>query len=719
MKKRNLKVLSAVLTASMALTMGGCGNGSSDTTPTPAPTTGATSGNETTPEPTKAADTGDTGSDTTTPTPNAGTETPGNTDTPKEITTIRFGTHYEQELNPHYVDDVTGEYTMAEADREARFAAEQAILDEYGVVFEYVQYAGNTTEVLLQSVMANDPICDIAWMWGGSEGTVLAQNVLQQLDDYAYIFDDPEYSWMLYDKVFGHNYFLGAVMRFNQRWPLVYNISYIEAVDSLKDADGNTIYPNQLYEEGKWTWSTFKDYLAKIEAFYANSSAPNRPERRIDSYQTDYRFAALSALYANGGAIYGDSGLMANSEASKEAVAYIQDLMDNKLLTCETYDNSITPGWTWNGSNFQGGETVFTDIPDWYIGGAASEASKRGESIGIVPWPRPDDVAVDDPSYQQVLTVSDSIGILKGVSPEKTELALKALALYYKTYFTTSAGVETMAEYKDEFAAQQAANYGFDIFHEEVGDAMLRTYQQTAAKLTGNDLSDLIGMRVKWDEILGNSLYGANGTASYDVAIEANLNVFNTVVDDMTAILSSEGVHDNVNPAVNTASSDPLAIPAGTTFENVAWGDYITATDNADGTFDISAMEVEWNTEVDFGVVGTYSNAFKAKFTDSTGNTGEKEISFVIYDAANTIAPTVTLVAEPAAVAMDTSTADIAWKGSFIESATDANGLDVSRNIKADLSSLDTTTPGTYAVTITVTDFAGNATEVTVNVTVE
>lgn len=705
MKRKSRSVISALLTASMVFTMTGCGNSSNDADPSPTPTSGAAVTDEpSVTDPVVEPDVTDT------------PDTPD--DTPKEIVTIRFGTHYEQELNPHYVDEVTGEYTMAEADREARLAAEQAILDQYGVVFEYVQYAGNTTEVLLQSVMANDPICDIAWMWGGSEGQILAQNVLQQLDDYAYIFEDEEHSWMLYDQIFGHNYFLGAVMRFNQRWPLVYNISYIEEVDSLKDENGNTIYPNTLYEEGNWTWSTFQDYLAKIESFYANSSAPNRPERRIDAYQTDYRFAALSALYANGGGIYGTDGLQVNSEATKEAVAYIQTLMDSKLITCETYDNSVTPGWTWNGSNFQSGETVFTDIPDWYINGAASAATDRGQSIGIVPWPRPDDMSIDDENYRQVLTVSDSIGILKGVSAEKTELALKSLALFYETYYTSLAGVDTIKEYKEQYAAQQAAAYGFDIFHEEVGDAMLRTYQETAAKLVGNDYSDLIGMRGSWDEILGNSLYGASGTASYDVAIEANMNVFDTINNDMIAILASEGVNDNIKPSVSTVSGDALAIPAGTAFEDVAWGDYITATDNIDGALDISTMAVEWKTEVDFNVVGAYDNAFTAKFTDASGNVGTKDISFVIYNPANTTAPTVTVVEAPANVAVDTSTADITWKGSFIESAVDADGLDVSRNIKADLSGIDTTTPGTYTVTITVTDFAGNETQVDVTVTV-
>jgi hypothetical protein len=44
--------------------------------------------------------------------------------------------------------------------------------------------------------------------------------------------------------------------------------------------------------------------------------------------------------------------------------------------------------------------------------------------------------------------------------------------------------------------------------------------------------------------------------------------------------------------------------------------------------------------------------------------------------------------------------------------------LDVSGNITADITSLDTSTPGDYDVKVTVTDFAGNCADVTLKVTV-
>ena len=54
----------------------------------------------------------------------------------------------------------------------------------------------------------------------------------------------------------------------------------------------------------------------------------------------------------------------------------------------------------------------------------------------------------------------------------------------------------------------------------------------------------------------------------------------------------------------------------------------------------------------------------------------------------------------------------------FVESAVDADGLDVAGSINADLSTLDTSTPGDYSVKLTVTDFAGNTADTDVTVTV-
>src|SRR5690606_27121055 len=102
----------------------------------------------------------------------------------------------------------TGEYTMDEASRQAALAALEKVKEELNVEVEYVQYTQDVRNELITSVLANDPVCDIAGIWGGAESTILAQNILQPLDDYVHLFEDEEYSWMLYDKIYGHYYFL-------------------------------------------------------------------------------------------------------------------------------------------------------------------------------------------------------------------------------------------------------------------------------------------------------------------------------------------------------------------------------------------------------------------------------------------------------------------------------------------------------------------------------
>lgn len=635
-----------------------------------------------------------------------------------EPTVLKFGTHYVQELDPNYKDEVTGEYTMAENMRQAYLKAADKILEDYNVKFEFIQYSGDTKEVLLQSVMAGDPVCDIAWMWGGSEGTILAQNVLQKLDDYKDIFlNDEDAKFMLYDPIFGSYYFLGTLLRFTPRWPLVYNIDYIEAVDTLKDADGNTIYPTTLFEQGNWTWSAFKDYLSKIEAFYAGSSAPNRPERRIDAYQTDYRFAALSACYTNGGAVYGTNGLQVASNETKEGVAYIKDLMNSKLLTCETYDDSYTPGWTWNGNNFQSGETVFTDIPDWFINGASSSLAERGQSLGIIPWPRPDDMAIDDENYRQLMTASDSIGILKGVSKEKTELALKALKTYFMTYYEALGNTSTVSEYKEDCATQKATELGFDIFHEKIGDSILSAFQYVSKHSVNNDYADLIGIRSKWDDIVMNSLYGVNGTASYDVAIEANMNVFDEVVNNMTSILAATEIRDNMCPNISSVAPKPFAFPLGTKAEDIVWSNYIKAEDSVDGIIDPSAGTYDLSA-TDFNTVGVYSAGVALSIADKAGNAKDKTYDILVYNPDNTIQPTLVTKEEYRTIVLDEDTSAINWAADFVESATDADGLSLTGMITADLSQLDTSTPGEYEVVLTVIDYAGNEASATLKVTV-
>ncbi len=718
MKKFTKSVVALLMTTCMLFGLTACGNGNTtNTTPTPVPTQATEpGGNDTTPtpEPTKAPE-------------------PTKSEEPKEIVTIRYGTHWVNGLDPHYTDEVTGEYVMAADQREARYAAEAAILEEYGVVFEYVGF-GDTLQVLLQSVMANDPVCDIAVVWGGAEDDILAQNVLQKLDDYAYIFEDPEYSWMFLDKLYGGHYYLTDIVRFSQRWPLIYNIDLIE--------EAGLENPSVTFANGNWTWSTFKDLLTKLEAFYANDDT-------ISAYLTDHRFSVLSSIYTAGGAIYGNNGLSVTSDATKKGVAYIKELIDAGLLTEKgvEFGSDGDPDWTANCETFRLGGSCFTDHADWLIGwSGGTAASERDESIGIVPWPRPDDMPLDSEDYRQVITLGDSVAIPKGVDAETTELALKAFALYTKTYLTTLAGVDSMAEYKENYIEQQAVTFNIDIFHEEYGDAILESFAYITDQMeNGSDYADMLGFRGKFDELVSKSLYGIDGVASYDVAIEANLSMFSETEEEMKALLSSGKLNDTIAPVVS-AIQDPVPVPVGTKMTDPIWGEYIQGNDSIEGLLPMENFQPVFtsndtshtdavngpiydakvkrvHSEADLNTPGTYNRMFRAYFVDSFGNRGYKTMSVIVYDPTNTEKPTVELHSAPMYINVGTDVNTITWIGteynSVIKTATDADGLDLSANVRADLSTLDSSAQGTYEVKITVTDYAGNSTVVTGTVIVE
>ncbi len=699
------KLLSLVLSAALVLSMAACGNEDE-------PANGSTPQDSTSlssePESSSAGEPSDEGdaSDAS----DVGGAASG------EPTVIRFGTHWVPELDPYYTDEVTGEYTMGERERQAALAGLEAIKKAYNVEFEFLQYPVDVASDLMTSVLAQDPICDLALMWGGVEPTILAQNVLQDLSAYTGLFEDDEASWLLKGSVFDGYYLLGYEFG-ETSFPLIVNMTMLEAVDSLKDENGKTIYPTDLFKEGKWTWSTFKDYLAKIKAYYSNVAAPDGAYYDyVQAYETDFRYAALGAVHANGGAIY-DGGVTADSAETIEAVAYIQELVDEELLTACHLQDDYTPEWLRGGNDFGKGATVFTDCGGWMIGGHSTECAARGESIGIIPWPMPDDATVDSETYRQSTNGGNSVGVLKGVSPEKTELALKAFILYWQTYHKTIAGVDTIADYHAAAALDKLAGYGVDLYNETYGDDLIDCYTYIMGHMSTN-YANMMGLwedyntHDQWTEILGQSLFKAPGMSSYDVAIKANLTNLTNKTDSIAAVLKTEGVHDNQKPNI---TKEKAILTAGTA--DVDWTQYFSAEDAVDGVIEVTADSITVNEGLDLNTPGKYEKAVTAKVSDKSGNEASSNLTVIVYDADNTDAPTAAAKEELPTVALNTETSGINWSD-FLESAEDADGVDVKDNVTADLSTLDTTTPGEYDVTLTVTDYVGNTAEITVKVTV-
>ncbi|MEG0710680.1 MAG: hypothetical protein RR448_00365 [Niameybacter sp.] len=626
-----------------------------------------------------------------------------------EPTVIRIGSHAGNGMNPDYKDPITGEYSMSEMNREITIQAMQKVKDELNVQIEWVQFPGDTTEVLLQSVMAGDPVADIVNLYANSQGIILGQNVLQPLDDYMEYFAEGS---EIPAPIYGKQYFIEvAGGKTHPLSPLFYNIDYIEQVDALKE-NGKTIYPTDLYKDGKWTWSVFEDYLAKINAHYANSQGPERPEKRIDAYRTDYTETLIQAMHSAGGSIYGDEGLGIESEGTKQAVAYVEGLINKGLLQCDITEGTSNRAYNAQGAPFDMGESVFVNIEDWRSSGAAAKATERGQSLGFIPFPRPDHMAFDDPNYRQVRTGGESWAVLRGVDEAKIPLAIQT----YQVYNAERSKLEK--EMNGGADEKPPIRIGIDLFHEEIGADMQDIYYSSIERTEVNELSNMTG--VYWDfmKLAGDSIYGVDGSPSYEVAVEARKATITDKIAQVEATLNSTEVKDNIAPAfTQVEEGKTYAFAKGTDPASIDWASEFTVADNIDGKLDAANVKFD-SSATDFNTVGLYSKGVVGTISDSNANEGKQNINITIFDDKNTTAPTLTMKEELRTITVGEESANINWANDFVEVAIDKDGLDLKAMVVADLSEIDTTTAGTYNVTISVTDYAGNETAQTIEVQV-
>lgn len=626
---------------------------------------------------------------------------------------VRFGTHWTDGDDPFKISETTGTYTMTnEEDRLLRVAAWEKVKEELNVEIQFVQYAQDTRQELVLSVLARNPVCDIAMMWSGSEATVLSQNILQPLDQFADVFEGAE--WMMADPLYGHTYFLNSNAAPIEYFPILVNLTMIEKVETLREEDGTILYPTELLERGEWTWENFKDYLTKIQAYYANTPAPDGAKvDHVMAYETDHRYSVLAAALSNGGGIYAGGDLSVNSQETIDAVAYIRSLFDLGVAAdCGLYDDGFTPQWCESGYDFGRGAAVFAECPNWVIPSQVQARTDAGESVALMPFPRPDRLAEDDPSYQQYVLAGDLLGVLKGIDEDQARTALQAFRLYWETYYKLKAGVDNMAEYVAANAESQAIAYGLDIMHPEVGDGVLNAFTYNANKCSINEFGQLMGMWGAWESVLGKGWYGIDGMASFETAIVANLTEFSKVVEATATILGTEDIYDNQGP--NVTASGFVAIPVGTDIATVDFTQYFSAEDGFDGVLD--PADATYKTDsVDTATVGSYK--VKGIFADKAGNEGSADLTVIVYNADNTAEPTLIVKAELPKVAMESDASAINWKD-YVETATDADGLDLKDKITADISELDTYMTGDYPVTLTVTDYAGNTASVEITVSV-
>ncbi len=170
-------------------------------------------------------------------------------------------------------------------------------------------------------------------------------------------------------------------------------------------------------------------------------------------------------------------------------------------------------------------------------------------------------------------------------------------------------------------------------------------------------------------------------------------------------------IADTTPPTISLLGANPQTITVGNAYNELG----ATANDDVDG--DISTNIAIDASAVDTSTVGSYSVTYSV--TDAAGNAATsltRTVNVTASTPADTTPPTISLLgANPQAIAVGNAYNELG------ATANDNVDGDISADIVIDASAVDTSTVGSYSVTYSVTDAAGNAATPltrTVNVTV-
>ncbi len=519
------------------------------------------------------------------------------------VDTIYIGHHYMQEDDPYWVSDITGEGVMDPVKAKASIAALNTVKEKLGVDIKWKNWPSGVTQDCLQTVLAGDPYCHIAILSNGFQGRIMVQNVLQPLDDYMDIFEEEDYQWLKLSKTFGHYYLLNRDFLYITDWPIVYNATMLEEIPEFKEADGTTLYPAEMYERGDWTWSNFRWYLETIQNYYAGKKAPSG--KAIMPFDARYYYTAIQAVHSSGGYIYDGEGMNFTSPEAIEGAEYLSGLIEDGLVGCNvaTYGKSNSCGYLQSVEAFARGECVFNNCARWKMGSSSTALAERGESMGIIFFPRPDNVPFReynnevhmdrDYKYNIGISCADSIGLLRGHDPEVSRLALEAYAMFRTEFYKNYGNVDSMEEYRNTMSEEEAVAFGIDIFHEEIGDKNLEIFKMLGT-LTQNEFCEGMNVHERWGvNIFGRSAFAVPGASKYAVFVKANENVVTDSLNAIQEALKGSGAVDSVQPGVSRANSDILAFRKGTDPRTIKWIDLFTANDNVDGKYEIMQEETE------------------------------------------------------------------------------------------------------------------------------
>ena len=215
------------------------------------------------------------------------------------------------------------------------------------------------------------------------------------------------------------------------------------------------------------------------------------------------------------------------------------------------------------------------------------------------------------------------------------------------------------------------------------------TYTDAGATATDNYNNDVSA------DITAASTVDSNTIGSYTVTYTVSDASGNQATAVRTVI-----VEDSTPPTIALIGSNPVTVEAGSTYTDAG----ATATDSYYGDLTSS---ITTTSDVDTNTVGTYTVTYTVSDSSANSATASRTVNVV-----DTTAPVITITgANPVDVDLGATYSDAG------ATATDVHDGDLTSSITVS-SNVDTNTAGTYTVTYTVSDAAGNqATETrTVNV---
>lgn len=151
---------------------------------------------------------------------------------------------------------------------------------------------------------------------------------------------------------------------------------------------------------------------------------------------------------------------------------------------------------------------------------------------------------------------------------------------------------------------------------------------------------------------------------------------------------------DTESPVITLTGDSSVSLTVGSNYSDAG----ATVSDNVDSSLSVTVGGDAVNT----AVAGTYTITYSA--VDAAGNTAQTVTRTVIVSAVDTTAPAITLNGDAEInIPLNQTYTDLG------ATAMDDIDGDISGQIVADLSALDTTTEGSYIATYNVSDNSGNA----------